>query len=576
MAAVGTSVKSLPSSPSAGVQRSEGTHIAREFWQKAANEEYISKRISRNVEGGDLKSLRSSYVKNNPFVAKDRESSPRLSMSPSQHRLSAQLGEITSSEPPPSTATPPRNRSSMDTLRKSVGSESSPKASCLHNARIKGPGQNGSDNSDRSPHDSRRERRKTVSFDEAPQVCEFDRRSSNETASSDRSSVATEDSDNKRDEKLHVGTRPLPSHPLPQIPPQDPEEGRPSSKDSDDSDYQDMEARIRNMMERAVLQDTKETLKIDHSDGDDIFSLYTTTNEMEDDEQQSQESREVFSSQGTESTALSSQDDEFDRHLALQKQSEELLAAVKSRPFSLSELPSLGFGDDGDDEVGTGLGLGEYCSAELEKSQPAIAPSSEIEIHPSGEAIVQQETQNAEKVVQPITPPLNSSASPAPQRTEDQTVPPLESLPRTPPVSPQKPVIEEDETEEPSPVVPESEATIRSRGGSKLRIRPSLSRQEGEAILSRRRKSELPPLPNLNDIREGSAEPEVKIKVEDKEDMAEFAAKFTVPKADVPFLKIERLGFEQDAAARGFRETTFEEMERVIEAQKGLPFQAKC
>ena len=72
----------------------------------------------------------------------------------------------------------------------------------------------------------------------------------------------------------------------------------------------------------------------DHQDQEDIFSLYTTTNEMEDDSQDSA----VFSSQGTASTGLSSQvnsqDEELERQLALQKQSEELLNVVKTRPFS--------------------------------------------------------------------------------------------------------------------------------------------------------------------------------------------------------------------------------------------------
>src|SRR5277367_530275 len=280
VAALQTSVttKSPPTSPPLGIVKSESTSTVRNFWQNATGSSDESaadgKRKSANMEVQDLKSLKSSYVKNNPFLAKDmreRESSPKLSMSPSQHRLSAQLGEVT---PTPS---PSRIPAPLDTTRKELSSptnDSTPKASCLHSTRIKGPRQNASDSESPTQPIGRRERRKTVTFDQAPQVLEFDRRSSHGTTSSDQSSSATESQDEE--------SRPLPSippRPLPQVPPHDSsEDERPGSKDSND-DYMDMESRIRSMMERVVLRDTAPTQKDTHED--DIFSLYTTTNEME-------------------------------------------------------------------------------------------------------------------------------------------------------------------------------------------------------------------------------------------------------------------------------------------------------
>src|SRR5271170_6548104 len=375
--------KSPPTSPPLGIVKSESTSSVRNFWQNAtgSGDESPSdpKRKSANMEGQDLKSLKSSYVKNNPFLAKDmreRESSPKLSMSPSQHRLSAQLGEVTP------TASPSRIPGPLDTTRKELSSptnDSTPKASCLHSTRIKGPRQNASDSESPTQPMGRRERRKTVTFDQAPQVLEFDRRSSHGTTSSDHSSSAAESQDEE--------SRPLPSippRPLPQVPPHDSsEDERPGSKDSND-EYMDMESRIRSMMERVVLRDgtvpTEKDTTTTHED--DIFSLYTTTNEMEDDS--SQESA-VFSSQGTAETALSSQvnsqdEDDLQRKLAIAKQSEELLQVMKSRPFSLAELPDLGFGDDADDDLGGGLGLGEFCTPEPEKSaaEATNRPSTEV------------------------------------------------------------------------------------------------------------------------------------------------------------------------------------------------------
>jgi len=498
---------------------------------------------------------------------KERESSPKLSMSPSQHRLSAQLGEVT---PTPS---PSRIPAPLDTTRKELSSptnDSTPKASCLHSTRIKGPRQNASDSESPTQPIGRRERRKTVTFDQAPQVLEFDRRSSHGTTSSDQSSSATESQDEE--------SRPLPSippRPLPQVPPHDSsEDERPGSKDSND-DYMDMESRIRSMMERVVLRDTAPTQKDTHED--DIFSLYTTTNEMEDDS--SQESA-VFSSQGTAETALSSQvnsqdEDDLQRQLAIAKQSEELIQAVKSRPFSLAELPDLGFGDDADDDLGGGLGLREFCTPEPEKSvvEAGNRPSTEVR-----NLSVEKPTdiaKNTETITPPVTPPLEA-AEIEPQTPQDQIIPPPDTLPSTPPVSPHKHQLNEEEDDEvaASPIVPEREATIRSRGGSKLRVRPSLSRQEAESIVARRRKSELPPLPNLNDIREGSVEPsEVKVKVEEDEDMPQFGRQLdrAAVKMEVPLPKLGGLGFENDPGlGGGFGEMAVEEMERVIEAQKVL------
>jgi len=574
-----STTKSPPTSPPLGMVKSESTSSVRNFWQNAvgSGDESPSdtKRKSVQSEGQDLKTLKSSYVKNNPFLAKDmreRESSPKLSMSPSQHRLSAQLGEVTP------TASPSRIPGPLDTTRKELSSptnDSTPKASCLHSTRIKGPRQNASDSESPTQAMGRRERRKTVTFDQAPQVVEFDRRSSHGTTSSDRSSVVT-------DEESHAQTedsRPLPSippRPLPQVPPHDSEDERPTSKDSTD-DYMDMESRIRGMMERVVLRDATTTEKDTHED--DIFSLYTTTNEMEDDN--SQESA-VFSSQGTAETALSSQinsqdEDDLARQLAIAKQGDELLQVVKSRPFSLAELPDLGFGDDADDELGAGLGLREFCTPEPEKpAETANRPSTEVRNLAVTEKPKEQ-TKDSD-ITPPVTPPLEGSEI-EPQTPQDQIIPAPDTLPSTPPTSPHKHALNEEEDDEvaASPIVPEREATIRSRGGSKLRVRPSLSRQEAESIVARRRKSELPPLPNLNDIREGSVEPsssDVKVKVEEEEDMSGFAGKSdSVPvKVEVLLPKLGGLGFENDLGlGGGFGEMAVEEMERVIEAQKVLP-----
>ena len=573
VSALQTSVtKSPPTTPPLGRIKSESTSTVRNFWQNAAGSGDESpsdtKRKSANLEGQDLKSLKSSYVKNNPFLAKDmreRESSPKLSMSPSQHRLSAQLGEVTP------TTSPSRIPGPVDTTRKELSSptaDSTPKASCLHSSRIKGPRQNGSDSESPTQVMGRRERRKTVTFDQAPQVLEFDRRSSHGTTSSERSAATDEESRRHKDEEA----RPLPPRPLPQVPPHDSEDERPSSKDSNDGSM-DMESRIRNMMERVVLRDAEK----DYADSneDDIFSLYTTTNEMENN---SQDSGTVFSSQGTTETALSSQVnsqdvDELERQLAIAKQSDELLEAVKSRPFSLAELPDLGFGEDADDEHGRGLGLDEFCTPEPEKAvEAANRPFTEVR----NPAVVEKPEEIAKdtgKITPSVTPPLES-AEIGPQPDQDHIIPIPETLPSTPPTSPHKHQLYDEEYDEvaASPVVPEREATIRSRGGSKLRVRPSLSRQEAESIVARRRKSELPPLPNLNDIREGSVEPssEVKVKVEEDEDMTGVGRELEpIPvKVEVPLPKLGGLGFENDLDMGAFGEMAVEEMERVIEAQR--------
>jgi hypothetical protein len=572
-----TASKSSPTSPPPGMVKSENTSNVRNFWQKGASTDgsIEQKRKPSKTEGEDLKSLRSSYVKSNIFLANDireREASPKLTMSPSQHRLSTQLGEVTSPTTP--TASPSRIPAPVDASQSSrndvrpatntTASDVTPKASCLHSNRIKGPRQNASDSDSPTPVSSRRERRKTVTFDEAPQVLQFDRRSSHGTTSSEHSS-ATCDSSTKSEEDEIEESRPLrsiPPRPLPQVPPHNSGDDRPSSKESNDSDYGDMEERIRSMMERVVLRDHKES---DHTDQEDIFSLYTTTNEMEDDSQDSA----VFSSQGTASTALSSQgnsqDEELERQLALQKQTKELLKIVKARPFSLAELPDLGFSDpNAEEDLGGGLGLREYCSPEPEKIHIGTNSSVQVPNLDIPEKLPSVE-QDSEKFTPPITPPLKSSEIP-PQTPQDQIIPPPDQLPTTPPTSPHKSSAQIDD-KVPSPVVPEREATIRSRGGSKLRVRPSLSRQEAESIAARRRKSELPPLPNLNDIREGSVEPDVKVKQEE-EDLYEFGGKLNAAKIGLPVLKIEGLGFEKDAGADGFGEMAVEEMERVIEAQK--------
>ena len=577
-----SATKTPPTSPPLGMVKSESTSSVRNFWQNAASpgDEGTSdpKRKSANVEVQDLKTLKSSYVKNNPFLAKDmreRESSPKLSMSPSQHRLSAQLGEVTP------TTSPIRIPGPLDTTRKELSSptnDSTPKASCLHSTRIKGPRHNASDSESPTQVMGRRERRKTVTFEQAPQVVEYDRRSSHGTTSSDQSSVVTEDESHAQTED----SRPLPSippRPLPQVPPHDSEDERPSSKDSADDQYVDMESRIRSMMERVVLRDTTTTAVEKDTREDDIFSLYTTTNEMEDDN--SQESA-VFSSQETAETALSSQvnsqdEDDLARQLAIAKQGDELLEVVKSRPFSLAELPDLGFGDDADDDLGGGLGLREFCTPEPEKVvETSHRPSAEVR----NLAVAEKSkdlVKDSETITPPVTPPLEA-AEIEPQTPQDQVLSAPDTLPSTPPTSPYKHALnEEDDEVAASIIVPEREATIRSRGGSKLRVRPSLSRQEAESIVARRRKSELPPLPNLNDIREGSVEPsssEVKVKVEEEEDMSEFGGRLdpVSVKNEVPLPKLGGLGFESDLGlGGGFGEMAVEEMERVIEAQKVFP-----
>jgi hypothetical protein len=330
-----------------------------------------------------------------------------------------------------------------------------------------------------------------------------------------------------------------------------------------------MEERIRSMMERVVLRESLDgkAEARDTSDHDDIFSLYTTTNDMSDDES-SQESSGF--SQQTESTAPSSQansqDDELERQLALQKQSEELLKAVQSRPFSLAELPDLGFSDDSTQDLG--LGLGEYCTPDPVEKLPSIpSPTTQVvNLAVLEKPIIPEKeipsVESPEIITPPITPPLVSSQI-EPQTPQDQILQP-ETLISTPPASPHKHL--EDEETVPSPVVPEQEATIRSRGGSKLRVRPSLSRQEAESIVARRRKSEIPPLPSLNGIREGSMEPDVKVKIEE-DDLLEFGGKLSSKIEIGPLLKLDSLGFEMDVGS-GFGEMAVEEMERVIEAQK--------
>ena len=256
--------KSLPISPPLGLVKSESTSTVRNFWQKGAAIE-DSPEQKRKSEGEDLKSLRSSYVKNNIFLANDmreRESSPKLTMSPSQHRLSAQLGETTptaspSKIPTPVDATQSSRKDTRPVTTASTAADVTPKASCLHSNRIKGPRQNGSSDSESpTPVTCRRERRKTVTFDEAPQVLQFDRRSSHGTTSSENSSATCDSEDSsQRESKSEENQfeRPLPPRPLPQVPVDN--EDRPSSKESNDSDYSDMEERIRNMMERVVLRD---------------------------------------------------------------------------------------------------------------------------------------------------------------------------------------------------------------------------------------------------------------------------------------------------------------------------------
>jgi hypothetical protein len=349
-----------------------------------------------------------------------------------------------------------------------------------------------------------------------------------------------------------------------------------------------MEERIRRMMQRVDLRDQEK--KPDTSDQDDIFSLYTTTNEMEDDEPSSQ-GESVFDSQGTGSTGmtsqLESQDEELERQFALQKQANDLLKAVKTRPFSaLGQLPDLGFGDDDDDEgFGSGLGLRKYCSPDPEpqvKQEPPTSPAPSVNTQVNNLFVASKPTtvekdiqshspQETESLTPPVTPPLGSSDLPDPETPQNQILPPPDTLPSTPPTSPHKPSLP-SEDEVPSPVIPEREATIRSRG-TKLRVRPSLSRQEAESIVARRRKSELPPVPTLNGIREQSIDPQVKVKVEE-DDLSEFGGK--VRKVEVgPLLKIDSLGFENDAETSGFGELAVEEMERVIEAQK-VPLLQSC
>jgi hypothetical protein len=335
-----------------------------------------------------------------------------------------------------------------------------------------------------------------------------------------------------------------------------------------------MEERIRSMMERVILRDTASPKPKHHSaDQEDIFSLYTTVNDM-DDSQESSEASAGFSSQASHETGGTSQgnsqDEDLERHMALAKQGDELLEVIKSRPFSLQGLPELGFGDEAEEE--SGLGLDHFCSPvpESRLTEPAppapVVKARPLPPNPTAEitnlAITPKPDVDASANA-PITPPLDSSETfPSPQTPQEQILLPPEQLPSTPPASPQK------EEEAPSPVVPEREATIRSRGGSKLRVRPSLSRQEAQSLIERRRKSDLPPLPNL---REQSVEPEVKVKEEEEDDMGEFGGKVVIPsmpKMDLPMLKIEEMGFEKDSSGVGFGELAVEEMERVIEAQK--------
>jgi len=610
VAALQTAVnKSPPASPQPGMVKSDSAGSVRNFWETAtANNgtpEGGHKRQPSKTEGEVKTTIRSSIVKNNIFLANDlreREASPKLTMSPSQHRLSAQLGEVqqstttnsvnTSSSRIPAPVEPSQSPR-KEARPQSTAAEATPKASCLHSTRIKGPRDNVSEDSDSpSPFGSRRERRKTVTFDQAPQVLEFDRRSSHGTTASDRSSAAYEESSEARQRRESIDVtdpfdessgRPLPSippRPLPQVPSHDTEDERPSSKDSNESDYVDMEDRIRRMMERVELRDQER--KNDIGDHDDIFSLYTTVNEMSDDEPSSQ-GESVFDSQGTASTGMTSQvesqDEELERQLALQKQATDLLNAVKTRPFSsLGQLPDLGFGDDVTDDFGSGLGLREYCSPDPEpriKQEPPTSPAPSVNTQVNSLFVAAKPTPiekdnqppsvEKESITPPVTPPLGSSESIEPETPQNQIIPPLDTLPSTPPASPHKHSLEEDDV--PSPVIPEREATIRSRG-AKLRVRPSLSRQEAESIVARRRKSELPPLPNLNDIREASIDPEVKVKVEE-DDLSEFGGKLGGSKVEIgPLLKIDSLGFENDAETSGFGEMAVEEMERVIEAQK--------
>jgi hypothetical protein len=354
-----------------------------------------------------------------------------------------------------------------------------------------------------------------------------------------------------------------------------------------------MEDRIRRMMERVELRDQER--KTDMAEQDDIFSLYTTTNDMDDDDEpaSSSQGESVFDSQGTGSTGMTSQvesqDDELERQLTLQKQANDLMKAVKTRPFSaLGQLPDLGFGDDISEDFGSGLGLREYCSPDPEPRMKQEVPTSpapsvntqvnSLFVAPKPTSIekdIQPTSPEKESLTPPVTPPLGSSETVEPETPQNQIIPPPDTLPSTPPASPHKHSLEEDDV--PSPVIPEREATIRSRG-AKLRVRPSLSRQEAESIVARRRKSELPPLPSLNGIREASSDPEVKIKVEE-DDLSEFGGKLGNMKMEIgPLLKIDSLGFENDAETSGFGEMAVEEMERVIEAQKVClpPFITRC
>jgi len=595
-----SSPTSSPQMGSPGVVKGESTSSVRNFWQNAAGEQTQPgspsdlKRKGTKSEVEDLKNLRSSYVKNNVFLTNDmreRESSPKLTMSPSQHRLSAQLGETTASTTLPAAPTSPTKiPAPADTTRKEIPKASpgdvTPKHSCLHSNRLKGPRDNDPGSpTPGGPHGSR-ERRKTVTFDEAPQIQEFDRRSSDGTTSSAASTYSESSQKSEQSDDFDAKIRELPARPLPQVPIAHNDSDRPSSQASDDSDYSDMEERIRSMMERVVLRDPTAPKQVP-ADQEDIFSLYTTTNDMED----SQESEktgtdEGFSSQETAETAGTSQgnsqDEDLERHMALAKQGDELLEVIKSRPFSLQGLPELGFGDDVEEDGG--LGLEQYCSPEPEvrpatqPPSPPVAKARPLPPNPTDEATQPHITAKSpvsrsdpgEPSNVPITPPLDSpeSVPPPPQTPQQQVFPPPEQLPSTPPSSPQK---HQEEAEGPSPVVPETEATIRSRGGSKLRVRPSLSRQEAQSLIERRRKSGLPPLPNL---REQSLEPGVKVKIEEDDDLHEFGGKkvgsSSSKSAGLPMLKIEDLGFEKDSLSVGFGELAVEEMERVIEAQKVL------
>src|SRR5579862_839967 len=443
--------RSPPTSPQLGIPKSDSAGSVRSFWQNAASstEESGHKRNSSKTDVD--KNIRSSLVKNNPFLAKDmreRESSPKLTMSPSQQRLSASLGEVPQKSPP--TSSPSRIPAPVDTQtspRKDIRPASAvePKASCLHSNRIKGPRQNIADDNDATPP-GRRERRKTVTFDQAPEVHEYDRRSSHGTTASDHSSQY---SDDKQDE-THFNKAIPSSRPLPQIPTAaDSDDERPGSKESN---YGDMEERIRSMMERVVLRDAENKPIKDTSDQEDIFSLYTTVNEMSDEEPNSQGSRvsKVFSSQESESTTATSQsqNNSLDEELELEKlhqQSEELLQAVRSRPFSLAELPDLGFGDESADQ---GLGLREFCTPDPPvktgaPTSPAISVNTQVNsldiadkpcvpLHdPRHEP---HQTDSSETFTPPITPPLASSETlPEPETPKDQILPPPETLPSTPP-----------------------------------------------------------------------------------------------------------------------------------------------